>query len=55
MNRNSDKSDSRVFYRNVFALVVPMALQNLINVAVTSADVMMLGQTGETVLSAEFS
>ena len=52
MNRNSDKSDSRVFYRNVFALVVPMALQNLINVAVTSADVMMLGQTGETVLSA---
>ncbi|MFR8334557.1 MAG: MATE family efflux transporter [Oscillospiraceae bacterium] len=47
MNRNSDKSDSRVFYRNVFALVVPMALQNLINVAVTSADVMMLGQTGE--------
>lgn len=52
MNRNSDKSDSRVFYRNVFALVVPMALQNLINVAVTSADVMMLGQVGETVLSA---
>ena len=52
MNRNSDKSDSRVFYRNVFALVVPMALQNLINVAVTSADVMMRGQTGETVLSA---
>ena len=46
------KTDSRVFYRNVFALVVPMALQNLINVAVTSADVMMLGQVGETVLSA---
>ena len=40
------------FYRNVFALVVPMALQNLINVAVTSADVVMLGQVGETVLSA---
>lgn len=52
MSQNSAKSDSRIFYRNVFALVVPMALQNLINVAVTSADVMMLGQVGETVLSA---
>lgn len=27
------------FYKNVFALVVPMALQNLINVGVTAADV----------------
>ena len=52
MSHNPVKSDSKVFYRNVFALVVPMALQNLINVAVTSADVMMLGQVGETVLSA---
>ena len=26
------------FYKNVFALVVPMALQNLINVGVTAAD-----------------
>ena len=40
------------FYRDVFALVLPMAAQNLINVAVTSADVVMLGKVGETVLSA---
>ena len=40
------------FYKSVFLLVIPMALQNLINVAVTSADVVMLGKVGETVLSA---
>lgn len=40
------------FYRSVFALVLPMALQNLINVAVTAVDVMMLGKVSETVLAA---
>lgn len=39
------------FYRTVIALVVPMALQNLINVGVTAADVIMLGAVGETALS----
>ena len=39
------------FYRTVFALVVPMALQNLINVGVTAADVIMLGAVGEDALS----
>ncbi|QEK18067.1 putative FMN/FAD exporter YeeO [[Clostridium] hylemonae DSM 15053] len=39
------------FYRNVFALVIPMAIQNLINVGVTAADVIMLGKVGEKVLS----
>lgn len=45
-------NDSKIFYRNVFALVLPMALQNLINVAVSSADVVMLGKVSETALSA---
>ena len=45
-------SESKQFYRSVFTLVMPMALQNLINTAVTSADVIMLGKVGETVLSA---
>ncbi|MFQ9802089.1 MAG: MATE family efflux transporter [Clostridia bacterium] len=44
-------TESKVFYKSVFALVLPMALQNLINVAVTSADVIMLGKVGETALS----
>ncbi len=46
------KEERRSFYKSVFSLVLPMALQNLINVAVTSADVLMLGSVGETVLSA---
>lgn len=42
--------DWHAFYRNVFALIIPMALQNLINVGVTAVDVMMLGRVGEKVL-----
>lgn len=44
--------DQRIFYKNVFSLVIPLALQNLINVGVTTADVVMLGKVGETSLSA---
>lgn len=40
------------FYKMVFVLILPMALQNLINVGVTAADVIMLGKVGETALSA---
>lgn len=39
------------FYRQVLVLVIPMALQNLINVGVTAADVFMLGLVGEAALS----
>lgn len=42
---------SKKFYKNVLILVLPMALQNLINVGVTSTDVIMLGKVGEKVLS----
>jgi len=41
----------RLFYRSVFALVIPMALQNLIDVAITAADVLMLGNVSEAALS----
>lgn len=41
----------KTFYKQVFMLVLPMAIQNLINVGVTAADVMMLGRVGEDVLS----
>ena len=44
--------EKRQFYKMVFALVLPIALQNLINVGVTAADVIMLGMVGETALSA---
>jgi len=48
----NNKLDNKAFYKSVFALVLPMALQNLINVGVQSADVVMLGLVGEEVLSA---
>ena len=38
------RAEKRQFRRMVTALVVPMALQNLINVAVNAADVIMLGK-----------
>ncbi len=43
--------DWSTFYKNVIALVVPMAFQNLINVGITATDVIMLGKVGEKVLS----
>lgn len=46
-----EKRERASFYKMVFALVFPMALQNLINVGVTSADVIMLGRVGENALS----
>lgn len=39
------------FVKTVFGLAFPIALQNLINTAVTTADVVMLGKVGETALS----
>lgn len=43
--------EDKRFYSHVFRLVTPMAVQNLINVGVTSTDVIMLGKVGETALS----
>ena len=40
---NELQIDWKHFYLSVLALVIPMALQNLINVGVTAADVVMLG------------
>lgn len=48
---NRQHPGDRSFARMVAALVLPMALQNLINVAVTSADVIMLGRVSTEVLS----
>lgn len=43
--------ENRNFYKSVMSLVIPMALQNLVNVGISSTDVIMLGQVGEKVLS----
>lgn len=44
--------ENRDFYKKTFALVIPMALQNLINVGVTAADTIMLGYINESAISA---
>ncbi len=44
--------EKRSFYKNVLALVIPMAIQNLINTGVQAADVVMLGKVGELEISA---
>jgi Na+-driven multidrug efflux pump len=52
MNIIDEREEKRHFYKLVFSLVLPMALQNLINVGVSTADVVMLGKVSETALSA---
>lgn len=52
MSENKELNvDWKQFYKTVFMLIIPMALQNLINVGVTATDVVMLGRVGEKVLS----
>jgi len=36
--------DKSSFRKTVFAFLLPMAIQNLINVAISSTDVIMLGR-----------
>ena len=48
---NSEHVNWPLFYKEIWMLVIPMALQNLITVGVTAADVFMLGKVGEKVLS----
>lgn len=43
--------EGKEFYGKVLSLVIPMAIQNLINTGITTADVVMLGKVGEDVLS----
>ncbi len=42
----------KAFYRTLVTIAVPIALQNLITVAVSMMDTLMIGQLGETQLSA---
>jgi putative MATE family efflux protein len=44
--------EKKQFYARAVGMILPMALQNLINVGVSAADVFMLGRVSETVLSA---
>ena len=41
-----------VFYRQIFKLVLPIIIQNLLSAAVSSADVVMLNYVGQSSISA---
>lgn len=45
-------TEKKSFYRALFALVLPITIQNLLNSAVNFADVFMLGFAGQDALSA---
>ena len=47
---NEIKND--VFYRQIFKLVLPIIIQNLLSAAVSSADVVMLNYVGQSSISA---
>lgn len=44
--------DSRRFYSQIFKLVLPIVIQNLLSAAVNSADVVMLNYVGQSSISA---
>ena len=44
--------ESKSFYKSLVNVVGPIAAQNLISAAVTSADVIMLGFVGQTAIAA---
>lgn len=48
----NSKQEKQAFYRMVFMLVLPIAMQNLINTAVSSADVVMLNYVSQEALAA---
>lgn len=52
LEHNFKDDKAKHFYHSLFALVIPIALQNFITSAVGSADVLMLGYVGQSALSA---
>ena len=46
------RNGNRAFYRQFFAIVIPIAVQNLISSAVGVADTLMLGYVSQTALAA---
>ena len=52
MFKKSKTNDDRRFYSQIFKLVLPIIVQNLLSVAVNSADVVMLNYVGQSSISA---
>ena len=45
-------AENKRFYSQIFKLVLPIIVQNLLSVAVNSADVVMLNYVGQSSISA---
>lgn len=45
-------NDNQTFYKQIFKLVAPIVIQNLLSAAVSSADVVMLNYVGQSSISA---
>lgn len=52
MNKNMQNKDSETFYKKLFSLVLPLALQNLMSAIVSASDAIMLGFLNQESLSA---
>ena len=50
--KDESKSEAKQFYKSLFVIVAPIALQNLLSSLVNSLDVLMLGFVGQTALAA---
>lgn len=48
----SERDDRKILYKSLIALVVPIAIQNLLGALVNSVDILMLGYVGQDELSA---
>ena len=52
MKAKEKAEENRGFYQKLFALVMPIAMQNLLSAIVSASDALMLGLQGQTGLSA---
>ena len=50
--QKSQNTNQSAFYRQIFRLVLPIIIQNLLSAAVSSADVVMLNYVGQSSISA---
>ena len=50
--KQENKTEAKTFYKSLFVIVAPIAIQNFITAAVNSADVIMLGYVSQTAIAA---
>lgn len=50
--KQENKTETKSFYKSLFVIVAPIAIQNFITAAVNSADVIMLGYVSKTAIAA---